>query len=150
MPRTAMTSRRRLLLVCLVAGLVAFGVGVWLLVPRSAINHANAAKVQKGMTLAEVEAILGGRARNESSGRLLWSGPNWRLDAGDFLDLHSALERLWRERHRDNLQILEWRSDVGFICLAMHPDGRVVETYWMPLSRTDGDWLYTLRHWLRP
>ena len=61
-----MTTRRRLLLFGLLAGLLALGTGVWLLWPRpSAITSENAAKIQVGMTLAEVEVILGARARRE-------------------------------------------------------------------------------------
>jgi hypothetical protein len=66
-----MSKRRRLLLFGLLAGLLVLGVGGWLLWPwprSSAITAENAAKIQKGMTLAEVEAILGGPARNETTG----------------------------------------------------------------------------------
>jgi hypothetical protein len=59
-PRT-----RRLLLIAVPAFLAALGVGLWLLWPRTAITPENAAKIQPGMALAEVEAILGGPARDE-------------------------------------------------------------------------------------
>jgi hypothetical protein len=59
--------RRRLLLVALSAALLMLGAGAVVLWPRpSAIVQENAAKIQKGMTLAEVEELLGGPARNES------------------------------------------------------------------------------------
>ena len=59
-----MTTRRRLMLFGLLAGLLALGAGGWLLWPRtSAITRENAAKIKAGMSLAEVEAILGGPAR---------------------------------------------------------------------------------------
>jgi hypothetical protein len=66
-----MTRRtRRLLLFGLPAGLVAAMLAVWLLWPRTAITRENADKIRMGMTLAEVETILGGRARNEATGTL--------------------------------------------------------------------------------
>ena len=59
-------TRRRVLLLGSVASFVGLVAGVWAILPRpSAINRENAAKIKEGMTLAEVEAILGGRARNE-------------------------------------------------------------------------------------
>jgi hypothetical protein len=64
-----MTRRLRLLLGVPVA-VVVLGVGAWLLLPRTAITRENAAKIQVGMTLAEVEAILGGPAREDFVGEL--------------------------------------------------------------------------------
>src|SRR5262245_10801883 len=65
-----MTRRTRcLLLLALPAPVLAVGLVAWLLQPSpppSAINLENAAKIRVGMTLAEVEALLGGPARNES------------------------------------------------------------------------------------
>ena len=46
------------------AGLLAF----WLLPTRTAITRQNAEKIQKGMTLAEVEDILGGPPRDDGFG----------------------------------------------------------------------------------
>jgi hypothetical protein len=62
-----MTTRRRLLVFGLLAGLLALGVGGWLVWSRTAITRENAAKITEGMTLAEVEAILGGPERDEST-----------------------------------------------------------------------------------
>jgi hypothetical protein len=64
-----MTTRRRLLVFGPLA-VAALVVGMWLLWPRTAITRENAAKIQAGMTLAEVEAILGGPARDEATGHL--------------------------------------------------------------------------------
>jgi outer membrane protein assembly factor BamE (lipoprotein component of BamABCDE complex) len=64
-------TRRRLLVFGLLAtmtGLGVLGVGGWLLWPRTAITRENAAKIREGMTLAEVEAILGGPPRDETTG----------------------------------------------------------------------------------
>ena len=61
-------TRRRVLLLGSVAVVAAMPVAVWLLSPRTAITPENAAKIQPGMTLAEVEAILGGPPRDETTG----------------------------------------------------------------------------------
>jgi hypothetical protein len=62
--------KRRTLLVLVLLGSVAAGIAfvAW---PRSAINAATAARIEKGMTLAEAEAILGGPPRDESSGPII-------------------------------------------------------------------------------
>jgi outer membrane protein assembly factor BamE (lipoprotein component of BamABCDE complex) len=50
---------------------IAVGLGVWLLGRPSAITGANIAKIQDGMTRTQVEAILGGPARDDSRGGLV-------------------------------------------------------------------------------
>jgi hypothetical protein len=61
-------TRRRVLLLGSVAAAAALALAVWALSPSSAINAENAARITPGMTLAEVEAILGGPARDETDG----------------------------------------------------------------------------------
>jgi hypothetical protein len=68
-PEPTMPALRRLLLFMVAATAAGLAVA-WLLWPRTAITTENAAKVCEGMTLAEVEAILGGPARDESTGPL--------------------------------------------------------------------------------
>src|SRR6266404_6284378 len=49
--------------------LCALGLALWLLWPReSAITEENIARIQKGMSRADVAAILGGPARDDSGG----------------------------------------------------------------------------------
>src|SRR4051812_40868610 len=64
-----MLTRRRVLVFGIPGAFVAGLVITWLLWPRTAITADNAAKVREGMTLAEVEALLG-PARDESTGPL--------------------------------------------------------------------------------
>jgi hypothetical protein len=66
-----LTCRRRLLILAVAGTVVMLAVGAWLFWPRTAITRENAAKIQRGMTLAEVEAILGGPARDETPKRPL-------------------------------------------------------------------------------
>jgi hypothetical protein len=49
---------------------VALAVGLWWVWPRTAITRENAERIREGMTLAEVEAILGGPARDEAGRRM--------------------------------------------------------------------------------
>ena len=60
-------TRRRVLLLGSIAIVTAMAVGTWVLWSGpSAISVENAANIREGMTLADVEAILGGPARNET------------------------------------------------------------------------------------
>jgi hypothetical protein len=50
--------------------------GLWLVWPRTAITRENAAKIRNGMSLADVQALLGGPARDDSTSRLMFAdGP---------------------------------------------------------------------------
>lgn len=62
-------SKRRLLAFGVPLALILLGLSAWVVWPqeRSAITRVNVAKIQLGMTLAEVESILGGPARMEES-----------------------------------------------------------------------------------
>jgi hypothetical protein len=76
-----MTTCRRLLLFGLFAGLLALA--AWLAWPRTAITPANAARFQEGMTLAQVEAIMGGPPRREGESHVSVQGPQplyWEAD----------------------------------------------------------------------
>jgi outer membrane protein assembly factor BamE (lipoprotein component of BamABCDE complex) len=73
------------MLVAPLVALSALGLALWLLWPReSAITEENIARIQPGMTRAEVEAVLGGPARDETGGRRMafyidgdgWFEPN--------------------------------------------------------------------------
>ena len=59
--------------------LSALGLALWLLWPREwAITEENIGRIQKGMMRAEVEAILGGPARDDSGGAR-------RMEDGDMI-----------------------------------------------------------------
>lgn len=63
-----MTHRRRILLLTVIAALAALAGGFGFLWTRTAITPANAAKLEVGMTRADVCVILGGPARQEFEG----------------------------------------------------------------------------------
>jgi hypothetical protein len=56
------------LLACLAALGMATGLLVWSATRGTVITRENAAKIQVGMTVGEVEAILGGPARSDATG----------------------------------------------------------------------------------
>jgi hypothetical protein len=65
-------TRRRVLLLGPVAVAAVMATTIWLTwPPPSAISPENAATLKEGMTLAEVEQILGGPARDERSGPIV-------------------------------------------------------------------------------
>ena len=83
------------------------GAGVWFLMPPpSAITLANAEKIQEGMTLEEVEAILGEAARDETTGETAF---------------HFAASFRLREANRTHF----WIADRMAVMVRLYPLGRV-------------------------
>jgi hypothetical protein len=113
---------RRLLLFGLPAVLSVALVAAWLLWPRTAITPENYEKIQAGMTLAEVEAILGGPARDETAGP-----PRTAM-----------IQSVRPDR--------EWNSDRVSIWVYLDAEGRVRECRAIPVPAESG--LDRLRRWL--
>jgi hypothetical protein len=66
------TKRKRWMLVVGVPASIAILAALaCLLWPRSAINRGNFEKIKEGMTLAEVQALLGGPPRDETTGPVM-------------------------------------------------------------------------------
>jgi hypothetical protein len=63
-----MTTRRRLIWLALLGCLLVAGITAYCLTPSTAITRAHAAQIKPGMARAEVEVILGGPARDDSTG----------------------------------------------------------------------------------
>jgi hypothetical protein len=121
--------RHRLLLVGLPAALLLLGASACMIWSRtSAINTDNAAKIEDGMTLAEVEDLLGGPARNESD-----LPDNFIRDAFDNSARPSKDKR--------------WASPGLIVFVDVDDDGRVVRhsTYSFSVGRSPLD---KLRRWL--
>jgi hypothetical protein len=136
---------RRLLLFGLFAGLVVALVAAWLLWPRTAITRENAAKIQKGMTLAEVETILGGRARNEATGTL-------SVDVAD-ADPAEMSQRRLRARALagawNGQGAAVWQSDSVIIWVEFDEAEQVARAHSVPLRREPDSICVMLRRWLR-
>jgi hypothetical protein len=65
--------KRKLAWVCLLVSPLVLGGAVLVLLPRDPITQANCDKIKKGMTIEEVEAILG-REKDDVSPRNCWWG----------------------------------------------------------------------------
>src|SRR5882757_4406362 len=104
-----MTTRRRLLF-GLLAVFIALSVGGWELWPRppSRITRENAARIEEGMTIAQVEMLLGGAARDDSTGRVR---DDW------------AVPFAWSGRAPSNPSV--WRSDSAEIEIEFNSEGCV-------------------------
>jgi hypothetical protein len=107
---------------------------LWLLWPRTAITQENAERIQAGMTLAEVEVILGGPERDESTpgARQLWSRNQWDL-------LRALNSRQWQG----------WRTDSLVVYVSFDESTRVLDTHWGDSGLVLEDSLfYRLRRWI--
>jgi hypothetical protein len=103
--------------------LVALGLAVtdWALSLGPGLTAANVRRIRPGMTLGEVEAILGRCISDSSGGR-----PSW-------------------------LTIREWRGPLGRGCIYFGPDDRVMETFDdtpVRIRPDNGGPLARLRAWL--
>jgi hypothetical protein len=143
-----MSRTRRLLLFALPAGSVVavLALAAWLVLPRpSAITRGNAAKIQEGMTLAEVEAILGGPARDEST------GPTEidirALDGAERLLVRMAVADRMLEVAASG-SVRRWTSDRVTVHVRFDEAARVSIAEAFPLCRTDESLLDRLRRWL--
>src|SRR5579864_1952149 len=121
-------TRRRLLLFGLFGGLLALGLGGWALWPGSAITCGNAARIQIGMTLKEVEDILGGPARCETTGP---------VTNGQFV----------ADYKRGPLEEAIWISDSAFI-IVRFDDGVVGWKHCFPVHLCEEP-IEIIRRWLR-
>jgi hypothetical protein len=133
-------------LTLLFAWLCCIGVGVVAYVawPRtsSSINAENYSLLRPGMRHDEVEAILGGPARNECTGPI-----EVDMDEGDPRhDLDPAVWYVVTGGPWNRCQ--EWRSDVLLVSVC-YEDGRVVELESLPVRRVYESPLDLIRRWFR-
>ena len=138
-----MTPRQRRTLLLGLAGCLAALACVIFLVQedRSAINQANFEKIQVGMPLAEVETILGGPARDESSGPI-------REDSVDENDFGPQMQVVtFRIAYAKDLQT--WTSDRLMIRVEVDGQGRVAEKASLEVRRMRESPWQQVRRWLR-
>ena len=140
-------NRRRVLLL----GSVVVVVGVaaaWLVWPRTAITRDSVAKIKDGMALAEVEMILGGAARDESTGPVQCDeNDGWVEREHQKIDaINAALDDAVRCGRA--VKMYQWLSDS--VCVVVWADQRVVAFTVSPMCRwPPEDGLTKLRRWLR-
>ncbi len=125
-----MPSRTRRLVLLALTTFVVLVAGAWALWPRTAITPENAAKIQEGMTLAQVEEILGGPERDDTTGPLECS-MGFSVILGN------------------RPQPLIWISDHITIQVVLGLDGRVEELDYCRVPRAQESPLDMLRRWLR-
>jgi hypothetical protein len=132
-------THKRIVAAVLFVGLLVIGLGVWLISPFSnaKVNRATFDLIDKGMTLSEVQTLLGGPPRDYTRGR---RGAKWEhtlafsrvppfiVFAGDPFHVHT------------------WTSYEGYISLLFDRHGKVIGKFYdevMPINESDGviDWL---------
>jgi outer membrane protein assembly factor BamE (lipoprotein component of BamABCDE complex) len=111
--------------------LAVLGTGVWfLMAPRSSITQANADKIQEGMTLEEVETILGGPARDEAT----------ELTAFHAIDIRS--NTVVTNPPRD------WVTDRVVVRVRFDPLGRVGDVVTLDNARLRESRIDVVRRWM--
>ena len=123
--------RKRWVVVLMVAtclGVVGFA--AYLRTCAMAINKEIVAKIENGMTLAEVEAILGGPARDESNA----------LALGGYCRA---------EPDRSDWSIKEWISDDAAVAVWFGDDEFVTDSTEFTILRQHESYLDKVRRWLR-
>jgi len=138
-----MTTKRKLVVlgvIMVTAAVIAYAV----LSARSAINAENAAKIQVGMDLATVEALLGGPARDESTGRL--TTDETQNDAEGVFAV-----KMWRVYMSADMsqRAQYWSSDEFIVHVDFNELGLVVHVETLRVRRV-AEWPWAkLRRWLR-
>jgi len=123
-------TRRRLVLFALPVALMLLGVVGWVLwYPPPGITLENAERIHQGMTLAEVEALLGGPA-----GDYRTPGATKFAFAYHFLSDPDG-------------EVMEWNGDEGTAMVSFDADSRVFNH--MYLKAPSESLLAKLRRWLR-
>jgi hypothetical protein len=135
---------RRLLSFALPVVVVLALVTAWLLWPRTAITVENATKIHRGMTIADVELVLGGPPRDESTGALaaeedatIEDLDEWHFQATICVDIF----------RRECMRV--WVSDRAIIRVDFDETSRVVRSTALPVHRILETPLDLLRRWLR-
>jgi hypothetical protein len=138
--RNVLMTRRRVLLLGSIVVVAALGVGVWLRWPRqTAITQENAARIEAGMSRAEVEAILGGPARFEASSDCVIVNKQ-----GFFNGVPFDSAGVSRPKVPDPTQ---WVSDCALILVVFDEDGTVKWSHaWS--SRPTETFVEKIRRWL--
>jgi hypothetical protein len=136
---TMLKQKRLLLTLSLLACVMLAGDGKWLVWPRTAITPENFDRIEVGMTIAEVEIILGGSARDDSGGRATTCSDDFRfvyLEKGRVGCVIQGSHQQWLSERCCIHIVFDDKSEVFRpICMVGHPpDESVIDT---------------LRRWLR-
>lgn len=145
---------RRFLLLSLAAVLVGLAVGTWALWSLradTAITRQSFARIRDGMSREQVEAILGGPPRDESTGPVKWDPfEGWEGPDRDRMTPEEPQQADF-EFFREPLaggQPVEWISDTVMIQAYFRPDGRLLERTCYPACRSPESPFERIRRWL--
>jgi hypothetical protein len=127
--------------VVLVVLLVGFGVALFLL-PRDRITAESWKKIRIGMTVEEVEEILGGpgitseecRKRHFAPGKFSYDGVGFR-EPRDRVITDGDILKNWKGKH-------------GLMQIGLDSDGHVIAKYFLGLRSADPTFLDHIRDWL--
>ncbi len=127
-------SRRRVFFLALLILAALIGVVTWLVGPATAqITLVNASRIKPDMTLPEVEAILGGPARNEMDPR----GEEW----GGSPHIWVRTSALWKVKYRflrregwTEPTCRQWSTAACRVTVFVDPAGRVRDVFADPTT----------------
>jgi hypothetical protein len=136
--------RKRILLgVGVVAGLAVLGVvGLWLAIPKHPINREGLGKIRAGMSLPEVEAVLGRPPGNYRTGEV---DLDLSQQTGEFENVMFAPEVVLGKRH---FRHEWWQGDEGNLWVCFDEQDRVVTKEFTPGVCRPPDMFAWLRRWL--
>lgn len=149
-----LTMSRRVLLLGVVAATVLVA-ALFFWSRQSSINEQNFARIENGMTLSQVEAILG-PARDESTGALFAATrqevQQWRSE-GNMRDLTSAYLRAGAWMVFDTLASTpvkhQWKTNHVVITVVTDPERRMLDKTFVPVyCESEGLWGLAKR-WFR-
>jgi len=140
--------KRRLVLASGIAAVAVLAVAVCLLLPSSKINRRNYKKIHEGMTLAEVEAVLG-PPRNDTTGPVMAvvgddedHGP-WNKEA------FAALKAIDFQSRPVLVGEGVWASNSLLVRVRFGSDNRVISHESLDVVLMPGATFARIRHWLR-
>jgi hypothetical protein len=133
-----MKAHRRKLLVALTAAAVAGSMllagQVWLSQPHPRINRSSFTKIRPGMTLEEVEALLGAPAGSQSPRTELFNPEIYVADAKRSLPAAAACRYEW------------WSGDCSLVVVQFGTDGKATAKIYLNIGRVslrDRVWQWT-------
>jgi hypothetical protein len=140
-----------MLCLSLAAVVVGLAVGLWLLSPRTAITRDNATRIREGMTLASVEVVLGGPARDESTGPVVVDLPRGTKDEDGVarLEGYNIEAAVIGAKADVTGSFLIWRSDRVFVWVRLDSEQRVERAGHCPVCRQYESPIAIVCRWLR-
>jgi hypothetical protein len=118
---------------------------LWLLLPplKSPVTRAAFERIRPGMTLAEVEEVLGGPPGHYETGEV---DLDLSRGTGEFFNIHLSMEVLLGKRQ---FRHEWWKGDEGLAWVCFDEQGRVVTKEFTPGRRVPSSPWERVRLWLK-